>query len=91
MAQSHRSLRDDYEVSCRELDLMVDLARAAPGLRAARMTGGGFGGCTINLVDTEQVPAFCQAVAEGYRRATGRQPEITACEAAGGAERLVWF
>jgi galactokinase len=88
MAESHRSLRDDYQVSCRELDIMVDLAGGAPGLRGARMTGGGFGGCTINLVDASQVEAFCQVMLEGYERATGRRSEPLICEAAGGAECL---
>ena len=50
MAESHRSLRDDYEVSSDELDLMVELASAMEGVYGARMTGGGFGGCTVNLV-----------------------------------------
>ena len=60
MAESHRSLRDDYEVSCKELDVMVDLAREVQGVYGARMTGGGFGGCTVNLVATEHVEKFRQ-------------------------------
>jgi len=58
LQKSHRSLRDDYEVSCRELDLMVEIAVAQPGLIGARMTGGGFGGCTINLVKSAAVTDF---------------------------------
>jgi len=89
MAGSHRSLRDDYAVSCAELDVMVELATAAPGVRGARMTGGGFGGCTINLVEAAQVEAVREAVGRGYQAATGRRAEILVCEAAGGAERVV--
>ena len=58
MAQSHRSLRDDYQVSCAELDTMVEIAAHAPGVYGSRMTGGGFGGCTISLVQEEHVEAF---------------------------------
>ena len=88
MAESHQSLRDDYEVSCKELDLMVDLANKAEGVVGARMTGGGFGGCTINLVDSNGVDQFKKSVASGYAEATGRKPEIYVCSAAQGAERV---
>jgi galactokinase len=88
MAQSHRSLRDDYEVSCRELDLMVELAQSAPGLYGARMTGGGFGGCTVNLVADQQAGKFCNQVAEGYEQVTNLKPEIYVCSAANGAEEV---
>jgi galactokinase len=87
MNESHRSLRDDYEVSCEELDLMVELARQVEGVYGARMTGGGFGGCTVNLVEAESVAQFEQVVTEGYEQATGRKPEVYVCTAAGGAER----
>jgi galactokinase len=79
MASSHASLRDDYEVSCAELDLLVDLATALPGVYGARMTGGGFGGCTVNLVGDHAVDEFRHRLAAGYRRATGRLPEILVC------------
>ena len=72
-AASHRSLRELYQVSCAELDAMVEAAGAAPGCVAARMTGGGFGGCTINLVERDQTDAFVLAALEGYRRTTGRE------------------
>jgi galactokinase len=88
MAESHKSLRDDYEVSCKELDLMVDLANKAESVVGARMTGGGFGGCTISLVDSNSVDQFKQSVASGYAEATGREPEIYICSAAQGAERV---
>jgi galactokinase len=81
MADSHRSLRDDYEVSCHELDIMVQLAMQQPGVLGARMTGGGFGGCTINLVNATESDQFCQGVAEGYQLATGHRPDIYVCEA----------
>jgi galactokinase len=85
MRESHRSLRDDYEVSCDELDLMVRLAESIDGVYGARMTGGGFGGCTVSLVRTDAVPRFQSLLAERYAEATGHQPEIYVCEAADGA------
>ncbi len=88
MAESHRSLRDDYEVSCKELDTMVNLANDAEGVHGARMTGGGFGGCTINLVEINCVDQFKQSVASGYAEAIGREPEVYICLAAQGAERV---
>ena len=87
MADSHLSLRDDYEVSCSELDLMVQLASRLDGVYGARMTGGGFGGCTINLVDESHVPAFRRDIAERYERATGLTPQtIVSCAADGARE-----
>jgi galactokinase len=88
MAESHRSLRDNYEVSCPELDLMVDLAKRCRGAYGARMTGGGFGGCTVNLVDAEAIDEFKTSVARGYQQATGLQPEIYVCAAADGAHEI---
>jgi galactokinase len=85
MRESHRSLRDDYEVSCDELDLMVRLAESIDGVYGARMTGGGFGGCTVNMVHTDRVEQFRTQLAADYARATGHRPEIYACEAADGA------
>ncbi len=71
MLQSHQSLRDDYEVSCPELDIMVELAREQEGVAGARMTGGGFGGCTVNLVRTSLLDQFCKSVMRGYEQRTG--------------------
>ena len=88
MAQSHRSLRDDYEVSCRELDLMVELAREIEGVYGSRMTGGGFGGSTVNLVDDKNVEEFRQHVFERYEEITKLQPEIYASHASNGAEEV---
>jgi galactokinase len=85
MADSHTSLRRDYEVTCNELDLMVDLASDLPGLYGARMTGGGFGGCTVNLVQAQNVDEFHAKITEGYQRAIGIVPEIYVCSAAQGA------
>jgi len=85
MADSHHSLRNDYQVSCSELDLMVDLAKAQPGVFGTRMTGGGFGGCTISLVACESVGEFAQNVSAGYERLAGFSPQIFASAAAEGA------
>jgi galactokinase len=86
MAESHRSLRDDYEVSCRELDIMVEIAARLPGVYGARMTGGGFGGCTINFVDADSSSEFQRRVSAEYEKATGLRPDVYICEASQGAE-----
>jgi len=88
MAESHRSLRDDYEVSCRELDVMVEIASRQSGVCGARMTGGGFGGCTINLVDAANSAEFRRRVSAEYSAATGVPPDIYICEASQGAEEI---
>jgi len=88
MRESHRSLRDDYEVSCKELDAMTEIAGAQPGVIGARMTGGGFGGCTINLVESAAVDAFRQNVAVEYLARTGLRPEIYVTPAADGARQV---
>ncbi len=88
MYESHRSLRDDYEVSCRELDIMVDAAREVPGVFGARMTGGGFGGCTVNLVAPGQVDEFKRSVTTQYQRETNLKPEIFVCEVVDGAREV---
>jgi galactokinase len=91
MAGSHASLRDDYEVSCKELDLMVELAREVEGVYGSRMTGGGFGGCTVSLVDSEHVERFRERVAAGYEEATKIKPELYTCAASKGAEEILDF
>jgi galactokinase len=88
MASSHQSLRDDYEVSSDELDLRVELAQKVEGVYGARMTGGGFGGCTINLVAEEHAEEFQQTVASEYERVTKLKPEVYVCTAANGAEEV---
>jgi galactokinase len=85
MAESQRSLRDDYEVSCAELDLMVELAAQQEGVYGARMTGGGFGGCTINLVRVDAVDEFQSRIGAAYEKSTGRAPQIFVSPAAEGA------
>jgi galactokinase len=90
MGESHRSLRNDFQVSCRELDLMVELALSVGGVYGARMTGGGFGGCTVNLVDAGAVEHFIASMTDAYSEATGLSPMIFTClpGAAVGAETL---
>jgi galactokinase len=88
MFASHQSLRNDYEVSCAELDLLVELAANNTGLLGARMTGGGFGGCTINVVRAEAVDAFREHVSTVYERETRRKPDVFVCSPADGAQHL---
>ena len=88
MAESHCSLRDDYQVSCEELDVMIELASQVEGVYGSRMTGGGFGGCTINLVNADRVAQFEESITRGYQQATGISPQIIVCSAAGGARRI---
>ena len=88
MAASHASLRDDYEVSCPELDVLVELALALPACHGARLTGAGFGGSTVNLVETAAVESFSEAVAAGYRSRSGRAAEIYVFEPSAGAQIL---
>jgi len=91
MDESHRSLRDDYEVSCRELDIMTALARKLPGVYGSRMTGGGFGGCTISLVESSHVEDFVNQVASGYASQTGLTPDVYVCRAEEGAKEVPLF
>jgi galactokinase len=84
MSASHQSLRDDFEVSCAELDLMVELAQQVDGVLGARMTGAGFGGCTVNLVREEAMDFFRARVIEPYHRRTGLAAEMYLCGTADG-------
>ncbi len=84
MYGSHAGLSLDYEVSCPELDILVELARPLPGVLGARMLGGGFGGCTINLVEADAIPAFRQTMTEQYRQRTGLETQIHVCRIEGG-------
>jgi galactokinase len=84
-AASHRSLRDDFEVSSSALDAMIDVTIATPGVLAARMTGAGFGGCTVNLVRADAIAALRRAVESEYVRRTGLRPRVFAVEPADGA------
>ena len=88
MNASHESLRTDYEVSCEELDIMVEIARSLPGVLGARMTGGGFGGCTVNLVRPDRVPAFREEIARRYHKATGLTPDVYVTEPMEGAREV---
>jgi galactokinase len=88
MGESHRSLRDDYQVSCDELDTMVEIARAQPGVIGARMTGGGFGGCTINLVHAEAAEKFKISVAAEYEKRTHIRPDIYVVSATEGVHAV---
>lgn len=85
MFESHSSLRDDYEVSCRELDRLVEIAEGIEGVFGARMTGGGFGGCTINLVRTDALERFERTIRERYRAEFGIEPGIYRVSASDGA------
>lgn len=85
MRASHVSLRDLYAVSCEELDIMVDAAEGLPGFYGGRMTGGGFGGCTVNLVAASEAEAFADVVRSRYLDKTGIRPDIYLCSAADGA------
>jgi galactokinase len=88
MAESHASMRDLYEISCQEVDIMVDSAQDLPGFCGGRMTGGGFGGCTINLVRTGNASDFAAQIADRYQRATNIKPQIYICSAEDGAQAL---
>jgi galactokinase len=88
MRDSHASLRDLYEVSCRELDVMVEAAADLPGFIGGRMTGGGFGGCTINLVTEEKAEEFAARIGERYRNATSIVPQTYLCSAGDGAREV---
>lgn len=85
MNESHRSLRDDYAVSSKELDTLVEAAWNVEGTYGSRLTGAGFGGCTVSLVAPEAVPSFEQAVATAYEQTTGYRPDIYICVASQGA------
>jgi galactokinase len=84
MSASHESLRTDFEASTPELDTLVEIAAGVPGVIGARLTGAGFGGCTVNLVEREGVDKFERAIVDGYTRATGLTAEVYRCHASDG-------
>jgi len=84
---SHRSMQHDYEISCEEIDFLVDTAIELPGVYGARMTGGGFGGCTVNLVEPEALETFQERLAAAYRERYGKTPVFYECKPAAGAGR----
>lgn len=88
MLKSHESLRDDYEVSCRELDTLVEIATSIEGVMGARMTGGGFGGCTVNLVERRAIEKFQERVTGEYNKVTGLIPTIYVSEPVDGAREI---
>jgi galactokinase len=88
MSESHRSMRDDFAISCEEIDTLVELAESFAGVYGARMTGGGFGGCTINLVARGRRREFIEYISREYERATGLRAEIFRVEAGDGAGEI---
>jgi galactokinase len=88
MQEAHVSFRDDFEASCAEIDVLVDLAVRQPGCYGARLTGGGFGGCTVNLVAAAEADAFTSTMRHGYIAATGIVAEIYISRASAGAHRV---
>lgn len=88
MNQSHVSLRDDYEVSCEEIDILVDLAWKIPGVLGSRITGGGFGGCTVSIVKNDSIDAFIETVGKAYLEKVGHEAEFYTVEIGDGARRL---
>jgi len=89
MSESHLSMRDDFEISTPALDAMVECAQAASGCHGARMTGGGFGGCVVALVDEAAAPAFLDAVGGRYRERTGLTPSLYLCRPQAGTSVAV--
>lgn len=88
MNESHISLKNDYEVSCEEIDILVDLAWKIPGVIGSRITGGGFGGCTVSIVKNDAVDTFIEKVGNGYKEQTGNTAEFYVVEVGNGAHRL---
>ena len=88
MAEAHASYSGDFAGSCAEADLMVELAQDIPGLIGARLTGGGFGGCTVNLVDLDKAESFAKELASRYEDKTSIKPEVHVCRASAGAHKL---
>ena len=85
MNASHVSMRDDFEITCKEIDILAGLARATKGVYGSRMTGGGFGGCTVSLVDTDAVAEVTHTLVEGYRIACGLDADVCVCSPSDGA------
>lgn len=85
MYATHAGLRDDYQVSISELDQLVEIASHLPGCRGARLTGAGFGGCTVNLVDESQAEGFIESLTREYQQATKRVARVYLCHASKGA------
>lgn len=88
MNESHRSLRDDYEVSCKEIDILVDLAWETEGVIGSRITGGGFGGCTVSIVKNDAVDGFIKNIGEQYLAKVGHEAEFYVVDIGDGARVL---
>lgn len=88
MNQSHISLRDDYDVSCEEIDILVDLAWKIPGVLGSRITGGGFGGCTVSIVKDESIDTFIDTIGKTYLEKVGHEAEFYTVDIGDGASRL---
>ena len=88
MNETHISLRDDYEVSCAEVDALVEIAWATEGVLGARITGGGFGGCTVNIVKNDAVDIFVEKIKKEYKEKTGIEAEIYFANIGDGARKL---
>ena len=88
MNQSHVSLRDDYEVSCEEIDILVDLAWKIPGVIGSRITGGGFGGCTVSIVKNSAVDTFIDSIGKAYQEKVGHEAEFYTVDIGDGASRI---
>ena len=88
MNSSHISLRDDYEVSCEEIDILVDLAWKTEGVIGSRITGGGFGGCTVSIVKNEAVDTFVKEIGKAYLDKVGHEAEFYVVDIGEGARRL---
>ncbi|MCI9619636.1 MAG: galactokinase [Dorea sp.] len=85
MNASHESLRYDYEVSCKEIDILVDLAQAMPGVLGSRITGGGFGGCTVSIVKNDAVDTFISEIGKTYQEKVGHEAEFYVVDIGDGA------
>ena len=88
MNQSHVSLRDDYEVSCEEIDILVGLAWKIPGVIGSRITGGGFGGCTVSIVENDAVDDFIRSIGASYKEKVGHEAEFYTVDIGEGAGEL---
>ena len=88
MNASHTSLRDDYEVSCKEIDILVDLAQAMPHVLGSRITGGGFGGCTVSIVKNDTVEKFVDEIGKAYEEKVGHKAEFYVVDIGDGAKAI---
>ena len=86
MNESHQSLREDYQVSCREIDILVDMAQAMPGVLGSRLTGGGFGGCTVSIVRNDAVDGFISQIGKTYQEKVGHEAEFYVVDIGDGAK-----